>query len=163
MRVRSVSREEVWASAGVHWEVSLTTPMQWVVTLGVCTSLTEPAAVLQYLPSTNPDGYRRRAKQEKASTASRIPRSQVFLGSRGRYEHTGRLLRGRWACGRGPVGRGSEGAKMMGGGSGARVTSVLDIQMTSKSLGGWRTRYSGGDQRPCLHEVMVSRTCGYPR
>ena len=53
-------------------------------------------------------------KQDKLSTAARIPRSQVFLGSRGRYEHAGRLLRGRWTCGRGPVGRGSEGAKIMG-------------------------------------------------
>jgi len=81
-------------------------------------SLKEPAAVLQYLPSTIPDGYRRRAKQDKASTAAQIPRSQVFLGSRGRYVHAGKLLRGRWTCGRGPVGRGSEGAKMMGGGGG---------------------------------------------
>ena len=50
----------------------------------------------------------RAAKQDKASTAARIPRSQVFPGGRGRYEQTGRLLRGTWACGRGPSARGSE-------------------------------------------------------
>ena len=54
------------------------------------------------------------AKQDKASTAARIPRSQVFPGGRGRYEQIGRLLRGTWTCGRGPAARGSE---MMGLGS----------------------------------------------
>ena len=48
------------------------------------------------------------AKQGKASTAARIPRSQVFPGGRGRYEQTGRLLRGTWTCGRAPAARGSE-------------------------------------------------------
>ena len=59
----------------------------------------------------------RAAKQGKARTAARIPRSQVFPGGRGRYEPAGRLLRGRWTCGRVPAGRGSEGNKMMGLGS----------------------------------------------
>jgi len=48
----------------IHWEASLTTLIQWVVTWGVRTGLSEPATVLQYLPSTNPDGCRRRAKQD---------------------------------------------------------------------------------------------------
>ena len=56
----------------------------------------------------------RAAKQGKASTAARSPRSQVFPGGRERYEQTGRLLRGTWTCGRAPAARGSE---MMGLGS----------------------------------------------
>ena len=47
------------------------------------------------------------AKQGEASTAARIPRSQVFPGGRGHYEQIGRLLRGTWTCGRGPAARGS--------------------------------------------------------
>ena len=47
------------------------------------------------------------AKLDEASTAARSPRSQVFPGGRGRYEQTGRLLRGTWTCGRGPAARGS--------------------------------------------------------
>ena len=47
------------------------------------------------------------AKQDEASTAARIPRSQVFPGGRGHYEQIGRLLRGTWTCGRGPAARGS--------------------------------------------------------
>ena len=48
------------------------------------------------------------AKQDEASTAARIPRSQVFPGRRGHYEQIVRLLRGTWTCGRGPAARGSE-------------------------------------------------------
>ena len=47
------------------------------------------------------------AKQDEASTAARIPRSQVFPGGRGHYEQIGTLLRGTWTCGRGPAARGS--------------------------------------------------------
>ena len=46
-------------------------------------------------------------KKDEASTAARIPRSQVFPGGRGHYEQIGRLLRGTWTCERGPAARGS--------------------------------------------------------
>ena len=48
-------------------------------------------AWIAFVPrGANPDGYRRRAKQDKASTAARIPHSQVFPCGRGRYGQAGR-------------------------------------------------------------------------